>query len=135
MKVYTCPDCGMKFNEGFEPSTCPNCGCPSDQFTVSELASQATSTSAMLESSNDFAAEKLGAVLANIVKIIAYVIIIASVIASIVGCIYTEDGLPLLLIPGGLILSVPFFAMWAWLRLLVNISYRLTRIDNKTKAK
>lgn len=134
MKKYTCPDCGKIFEEGSVPSECPNCGCPSNQFSVSELASQATNTSDILESSNDYAAEKLGAVLANIVKVIAYVIIVASVIGGIAGCAFEEDGFPLLIIPGGLFLSVPFFAMWAWLRLLVNISYRLTRIDNKIKA-
>ncbi len=42
MKVYTCPDCGKKFQEGFVPSECPGCGCPSNQFTVNELESQAT---------------------------------------------------------------------------------------------
>lgn len=51
MKVYTCPDCGKKFQEGFVPSECPGCGCPSNVFTVSELASQATNTSPSLEKS------------------------------------------------------------------------------------
>lgn len=133
MKKYTCPDCGKEFQEGFVPSECPNCGCPSDQFKISEMKTQATNTNSLLESSNDFAAEKLGAVLANIAKVIAYIIIVAGIIAAI-AFVSETNGLSLLLILGGLILSFPFFAVWAWLRLLVNISYRLTRIDNKTKA-
>lgn len=133
MKKYTCPDCGKEFQEGFVPSECPNCGCPSNQFKVSEMKTQATNTNSLLESSNDFAAEKLGAVLANIAKVIAYIIIVAGIIAAI-ALVSDTNGLSLLLIIGGLILSFPFFAVWAWLRLLVNISYRLTRIDNKTKA-
>ena len=97
------------------------------------MKTQATNTNSLLESSNDFAAEKLGAVLANIAKVIAYIIIVAGIIAAI-AFVSETNGLSLLLILGGLILSFPFFAVWAWLRLLVNISYRLTRIDNKTKA-
>lgn len=133
MKKYTCPDCGKIFPEGFVPSECPQCGCPSNVFTVSEMASQATKTSPMLESSNDYAAEKFGTTLANIMKVIAYIIITAGVLVGFFGIGYSE-GFSLLLIPGGFILSAPFFCMWAWLRLLVNISYRLTRIDNKTKT-
>ena len=134
MKKYTCPDCGNEFQEGFVPSSCPNCGCPSDQFKVSEMKTQVTNTNSLLESSNDFAAEKLGAVLANIAKVIAIIIAIGSVLVGFIGCISDESALPLLIIPGGLIIALLFITIWAWLRLMVNISYRLTRIDNKTKA-
>ena len=36
MFVYTCPDCGQEFQEGFVPSECSNCGCPSTYFTQKE---------------------------------------------------------------------------------------------------
>lgn len=134
MKKYTCPDCGKEFQEGFVPSECPNCGCPSNQFKVSEMKTQATNTNSLLEASNDYAAEKLGAVLAKIAKVIAIIFAFGSVIVGFIGCISEESALPLLIIPGGLLISLLFLTIWAWLALMVNISYRLTRIDNKTKA-
>lgn len=138
MKKYVCPDCGSNFEEGSVPPTCTNCGCPSDQFklrgTGIEIESVATNASSLLESSNDFSAEKFGAVLANIGKVIGYIIMIGSFIAGIVYAANSHEGwiIFLIIFGGGLALGFLFLCMWAWLRLLVNISYRLTRIDNKT---
>lgn len=140
MKKYVCPDCGSKFEEGFVPSTCTNCGCPSDQFKEQEISTEIAHTtanvSALLESSNDFAAEKLGAILANIVKVVGFIFIIGGLIAGIIMGANMYDGWIafLAIFGGGLLIGFFFILGWAWLRLLVNISYRLTRIDNKTKA-
>ena len=45
MKKYTCPDCGKEFQEGFVPSTCPNCGCPSSAFQYEEMESKVVAKS------------------------------------------------------------------------------------------
>lgn len=148
-KHTTCPDCGKIFEGSEVPAECPNCGCSSEFFaevTEKELEevgiSHTTSDlsqniSTLLESSNDYAAEKLGAILADITKAIGYIIMIGSFIAGLVYAANSYDGwiIFLIIFGGGLLLGFLFLCAWAWLRLLVNISYRLTRIDNKTKAK
>ena len=149
MKKYTtCPDCGQIFEGDEVPAECPNCGCTSEFFaevTEKELEevgiSHTTSDlsqniSTLLESSNDFAVEKFGAILANIVKVVGYIIMIGSFIVGIVYAANSYDGgiIFLIIFGGGLVLGFLFLCMWAWLALMVNISYRLTRIDNKTKA-
>ena len=138
MKVYTCPDCGKKFQEGFVPSECPGCGCPSNQFTVSELASKATNISPSLESSNDFGAEHT----VNGLAVLSLAIGIIAGIGALIGGIYffSHGGFegellgPLCLIFGLLFIILGILA-WAFLKLLVNISYRLTRLDNKYNPK
>lgn len=41
MKKYTCPECGKTFLNR-KPKACSQCGCPSENFVVEELATQAT---------------------------------------------------------------------------------------------
>jgi len=138
MKKYTCPDCGKIFEEGSVPSECPNCGCPSNQFSVSELASQATNISPSLESSNDFGAEHT----VNGLAVLSLAIGIIAGIGALIGCIYffSSGGFegellgPLCLIFGLLFIILGILS-WAFLKLLVNISYRLTRLDNKYNPK
>lgn len=138
MKTYKCPDCGQKFQEGSIPSVCSNCGCPSGQFLLDETESLSTNVSSLLESSNDFAAEKFGVVLANIVKVIGYIVMLGSVIAGVISIAQGSSWdveLGILIIVIGLVVSLILFCISAWLRICVNMSYRLTRIDNKTVAK
>lgn len=44
MIVYTCPDCGRKFEEGFVPSECSNCGCPSSYFVQKKKSDRSTTS-------------------------------------------------------------------------------------------
>ena len=132
MKIFTCPDCGKEFQGESAPIICPNCACPSDHFKVRSLSSN---VSPSLESSNDFGAEHVVNGLAIVNLGLGVIIGLGGIITGIVilvdGSFGTEIFGIILLIVGPLIFLVCLI-FWAVLKLLVNISYRLTRLDNKS---
>lgn len=133
MKNYVCPDCGKKFNEGALPDMCPNCGCPKDAFKEVSFADRSDNVSPTLESSNNFGAEHTANGLAAINLVIG---ILIGVIGLIAGFNLIPQGGPealggILCIVFGLLFFLLALISWAFIKLLVNISYRLTRLDNK----
>jgi rubredoxin len=124
---FVCPDCGLKMDEKF--NDCPHCGCPKEYFMAIDSS---VNICPSLESSNDFSAEK---VVNSIAKISLIVGILGGIFGLITGFIFIEDSaaLGIILIVVGLIFFLFSLVFWALLKLLVNISYRLTRIDNRQK--
>jgi hypothetical protein len=112
---------------------CPNCGCPKEELIANDAS---TNISPALESSNNFNAE-------HVVNSVAKGILTGSIFVAVLGVIgaiiifaindmgSTIAGTMLIII--GLLILFLGIINWAVLRLLVNISYRLTRIDNKQK--
>lgn len=144
MKLYVCPDCGKKFQEGLVPSTCLNCGCPSSAFKEQTETLMDENISPSLESANNFAAEHTVNGLAGLNLTIGIIVGIVGVIAAIVfwGKATGDVGFTQIYMLVGVlcfIFSMLFFLLslsaWAFLKLLVNISYRLTRLDNKYNPK
>ena len=87
-----------------------------------------------LESSNDFSAEMVVNSFAQINLIVGILVGIAGVIAGIVFLgEYRGEIIGTILIVVGLIFFLFSLVFWAILKLLVNISYRLTKLDNKQK--
>ena len=86
-----------------------------------------------LESSNDFGAEHTANALAGITLAIGIIIGIIGFIAGISLMAANSELLifGILAIIGGLVLFLVFLISWAFIKLLVNMSYRLTRLDNK----
>ena len=126
---FVCPDCGRKVSHNL--NDCPNCGCPKEQFGAISLSNN---VSPALESSNNFNAEHVVNSVAKGVLTGSIFIAIAGVIAAII--VFSDGGLGsemagIMLIVIGLLILFLGIINWAVLRLLVNISYRLTRIDNK----
>lgn len=144
MKLYVCPDCGKKFQEGFVPNECTGCGCPSSFFTEQMKeqveASRERNISPSLESSNDFGAEHTANSLAGINLTIGIIVGIVGIIVALVywGKAAGDVGFTEIYMIVGIlsfIFGLLFFLFgliaWAFIKLLVNISYRLTRLDNK----
>lgn len=137
MKNYVCPDCGKNFEEGNVPAVCPNCGCPSSAFQEHQEPSMNQNISPALEASNDFGAEHTANGLAVINLVVG---IIVGIIGLFAGFSLMSQGMIAQL--GGIlciIFGILFFLLglisWAFIKLLVNISYRLTRLDNKYNPK
>lgn len=144
MKLYVCPDCGEKFQEGLVPNECTSCGCPSSAFKEQTETSMERNISPSLESSNDFGAENTANGLAGLNLAIGIIVGIVGIIVAIVfwGKAAGDVGFTeLYMIIGvlSLIFGLLFFLWgliaWAFIKLLVNISYRLTRLDNKYNPK
>lgn len=99
-----------------------------------QFSNLSTNQSPSLESSNNFHAEHVVNGLATINLWIGIIIGVAAVIAGIV--IWAAWGFegeivgPIVL-GAGVIFFFCSLVFWAVLKLLVNISYRLTRLDNK----
>ena len=135
MKEYICPVCQETFQEGSVPEKCPKCGCDKDVFNVVDEMSKdelAENVSESLESSNNYGAEHTVNGLAEIIFWIGAILGVVGFIAGI-ACLVNDGGgvLAAFLISIGLFCFLLTLIAWAFLRLLVNISYRLTRIDNK----
>lgn len=144
MKRYCCPDCGKVFEENSVPSSCPNCGCPSSAFKEQTETLMDGNISPSLESTNNFAAEHTVNGLAGLNLTIGIIVGIVGLIAAIVfwGKATGDVGFTQIYMLVGVlcfIFSMLFFLLslsaWAFLKLLVNISYRLTRLDNKYNPK
>lgn len=142
MKTYSCPDCGKTFEEGQVPAACPNCGCPSSLFAIKVTNAQAlqANVSPSLESSNNFGAEHTANGLAEVIKIVCVFIGIVGGIVAIVFFSKAANGeflqeldvmIGALSLIFGLIILLIGLISSAFIKLLVNISYRLTRLDNK----
>lgn len=128
---FVCPECGQGVENNL--NDCPNCGCPKEELIANDAS---TNISPALESSNNFNAE-------HVVNSVAKGILTGSIFVAALGVIgaiiifATNDmgstiaGSMLIII--GLLILFLGIINWAVLRLLVNISYRLTRIDNKQK--
>lgn len=134
--IYICPDCGAKFQEGFVPNECTQCGCPSSAFTCqdAETFSVDENVSPNLESSNNFAAEHVINGLAEVNKWVGVLVGGAGIVLGFI--LLADDGfgdgvIATILIIFGLLFFLISILFWALLKLLVNISYRLTRLDNK----
>jgi len=136
MKEYICPICQETFLEGSVPEKCPKCGCDKDVFNVidGEMSGEelAENISESLESSNNYGAEHTVNGLAEIIFWIGAILGVTGFIAGI-ACLVNDGGgvLAAFLISIGLSCFLLTLIAWAFLRLLVNISYRTTRIDNK----
>lgn len=136
MKEYFCPICQRSFQEGSVPEKCPDCGCDKSLFNeISEMSKEelVDNVSESLESSNNYSAEHTANGLAEITFIVG---IIVGLIGLIVGFVLMgrDDGASILGIPCimfGLLFFLLCLISWAFIKLQVNISYRLTRIDNK----
>ena len=140
MKLYICPDCGAKFQEGFVPNECTRCGCPSSAFTCqdAETFSVDENVSPDLESSKNLAAEHTVNALAGVNLGIGILLGLGGVIAGIyflASSGFMGDMTGTLCIIFGLLFFLMAILTWAFLKLLVNISYRLTRLDNKYNPK
>ena len=150
MKKYTCPDCGQIFEGDEVPAECPNCGCTSEFFaevTEKELEEVgidhktpglSSNISPSLESSNDFGAEHTVNGLAGLNLAIGIIVGIGALICSIYFFIDGDiagDLLGPLCLIFGLLFIILGILSWAFLKLMVNISYRLTRLDNKYNPK
>lgn len=138
MKTYTCPDCGKTFEGDTLPHACPDCGCPSDMFKqhIEEKAfsNLSANLSPSLESSNNFHAEHVINGLATVGLWAGIIIGVAAVIAGIVIWATWEwegDMIGPIVLIAGVIFFFCSLVFWAVSKLLVNISYRLTRLDNK----
>ena len=136
MKEYICPVCQETFQEGSVPEKCPKCGCDKDVFNVVDEMSReelAENVSESLESSNNYGAEHTANGLAEIILWIGVIIGIVGLIAGIVLC--PKGGIAilagLLCMIAGLLFFLICLIAWAFIKLQVNVSYRLTRIDNK----
>jgi hypothetical protein len=137
MKKYVCPDCGKTFEEGNVPASCPGCGCPSSEFQEHKEPSMDKNISPALESSNDFGAEHTANGLAVINLVVG---IIVGIIGLFAGFSLMSQGNfeaigGILCIIFGLLFLLLGILSWAFIKLLVNISYRLTRLDNKYNPK
>ena len=140
MKNYVCPDCGKNFDDGLVPDVCPNCGCPKDSFRIVIAAGKQANVSPDLESSNNFRAEHTANAVAEVIKIIC---IFIGIVGGIVAIVFfgraaeAEFGDELDVMVGvlslisGVIIILVGVITSAFIKLLVNISYRLTRLDNK----
>jgi membrane-bound ClpP family serine protease len=87
-----------------------------------------------LEKSNNYAAEHVANGLASLTRAIGIIVGIIGLMAGIVMFSSFGDGLiGALCIIFGLIFFLICLVSWAFIKLMVNMSYRLTRIDNKLK--
>lgn len=137
MKQYVCPDCGKTFYQGYVPASCPSCGCPSSAFQEHQKPSMNRNISPSLESSNDFGAEHTANGLAVINLVVGIIVGIIGLFAGFLlmslGNFEAIGGI--LCIIFGLLFLLLGILSWAFIKLLVNISYRLTRLDNKYNPK
>lgn len=86
-----------------------------------------------LESSNDFSAEKTANAIAGILLAVGIIAVVILVFLSLMAFSDDETGIGFTLLGsavGSLLVSL---LSWSSIKLLSNISYRLTRIDNKMK--
>lgn len=131
LKYVTCPDCGTSIPANVD--ICPNCGAPQKTYNHRRTALD-KNISPDLEKSNDFNAEHVVNAVAKIGLIVGIIIGVVGVIGGIVLC---SDGSEIGIIYGiisivvGILMFLIGLLSWATLRLFVNMSYRLTRIDNK----
>ena len=87
-----------------------------------------------LEKSNNYAAEHVANGLASLTRAIGIIVGMIGLIAGIVMFSSYGDGLiGTLCIIVGLIFFLIGLVSWAFIKLMANMSYRLTRIDNKLK--
>ena len=136
MTEYICPICQKSFQAGSVPDKCPDCGCDKSLFNeISEMSKEelVDNISESLESSNNYSAEHTANGLAEITFIVGVVVGLIGVIGGIAACVGTDNGelfgVPCIMF--GLLFFFLCLISWAFIKLLVNISYRLTRIDNK----
>jgi len=136
MKEYFCPICQKSFQEDSVPEKCPNCGCDRALFNeVSEMSKEELidNVSESLEASNSYSAEHTANSIAEITFIIGVIVGLIGLIGGIVIMAKGENasifGIPCILL--GLLFFIICLISWAFIKLQVNISYRLTRIDNK----
>lgn len=142
MKEYICPVCQKSFSEDSVPETCPKCGCEKELFNViGEMSEEEEelreNVSKALEASNNYGAEHTANALAEITFIAGIIVGIIGVIAGLV-MLGKDSNASLLGIPCimfGLLFFLLCLISWAFIKLQVNISYRLTRIDNKLESK
>ena len=85
-----------------------------------------------LEKSNNYAAEHVANGLASLTRAIGIIVGIIGLIAGIV-LMSNNAFIGTLCIIVGLIFFLICLVSWAFIKLMVNVSYRLTRIDNKLK--
>lgn len=124
--TYVCPDCGQEMENN--QNDCPNCGCPKEH-----LKSVGPNISPSLESSDDFSAEHTVNAIAKINLVFSIIIFVGCIFGAIIAYEDLEDMIAVILLIVGVVFLIVGIISWAVLRLIVNISYRLTRIDNKQK--
>ena len=124
--TYVCPDCGQEMENN--QNDCPNCGCPKEH-----LKSVGPNISLSLESSDDFSAEHTVNAIAKINLVFSIIIFVGCIFGAIIAYEDLEDMIAVILLIVGVVFLIVGIISWAVLRLIANISYRLTRIDNKQK--
>ena len=112
----------------------------SDNYAAEHVAKKTEelleNVSTSLEKSNNYEAEHVANGLASLTRAIGIIVGIIGLIAGIVMFSIGGfgDGLiGALCIIFGLIFFLIGLVSWAFIKLMVNMSYRLTRIDNKLK--
>lgn len=137
MKEYFCPICQKSFQECSVPEKCPECGCERALFnevTVMSREELADNVDDSLESSNSYSAENTANGLAEITFIVGIIVGLIGLIGGFVlmaeeGSYGGALGIPCIMF--GLLFFLLCLIFWAFIKLFVNISYRLTRIDSK----
>lgn len=82
MKLYTCPKCGNKMTDA-APNFCPNCGCPSTDFTQSEFEQENESKSQKKKKDTEDKKEKKGCSSLGCISTTLIALLIGFVIVSI----------------------------------------------------
>ena len=124
--TYVCLDCGQEMENN--QNDCPNCGCPKEH-----LKSVEPNISPSLESSDDFSAEHTVNAIAKINLVFSIIIFVGCIFGAIIAYEDLEDMIAVILLIVGVVFLIVGIISWAVLMLIVNISYRLTRIDYKQK--
>lgn len=127
---FVCPECGQGLIHNL--NDCPICGCPKEHLKSVDYS---TRTSPTLESSNNFHAELIVNSLATVVLSLGIVLGFFALLGGIYAIVEAPMGeaIGAMIIVMGFLLFLICLIAWAVIRLLVNVSYRLTKIDNKQK--
>ena len=131
MKNFVCPDCGKTVEEGQVPVSCPNCGCPSSAFQEHQEPTLNNNISPALESSNNFGPEHTANGLAVISLGVGIIVVVIGLLAGFILISQVDTMVGVLCIIFGLLFFLICLLSWAFIKLFVNMSYRLTRLDNK----
>ncbi|MBR1808222.1 MAG: zinc-ribbon domain-containing protein [Paludibacteraceae bacterium] len=136
IKDIICPDCGSAIPSN--STVCPNCGAPIKSAVTNTTLitnnSLATNIAPSLESSNNFAAELTGNAIATLslwIGIIVGGIFVLIGIYFLISDTFGRETIAAVLFSFGFLIFILCLIAYTAIRLVVNVSYRLTRLDNK----
>ncbi len=132
--IYTCLDCGKKYECETAPEKCEKCGSPSTHFTAeTEAAAGEDASEGSMQpnrTASDENAVRLGANIVFAVFIfIGLIMIIVGIILPAEGGLGSEFGI--IFLPIGLLVLLCGWITRASIRLFANMSDRLNSIDKK----